>query len=492
MASITLTITSLFNHYLLKNINFGDKIYDNAVICILSLFFSSFLLYINQFFTKESYNWIKFKFWYRHKDPLNFKTEWYKHDSREVICNSDIYFCMDIRKTDSINKYIKKKLSEINNTEIFSEKGASKLEFRGIGCKSIYNGSIFPFFYKGKNIVYVQDNSNMLYMSDISLMSKNVESIQHALGHCLSMIKSEENIVDSNIKIYEFEKSENSKSEKVSLSSYDPYKIIGNISPNKTIDKLFYEQKDDLMKLVERFKNGNVYPKNVGIDNKLGILLYGPPGTGKTGTILGLANYLQRNILIINFGKISKKKELDSILNAKNFSNYIFVFDEFDCILDVLTNKKDESKQYDEEKHTDWSKILAVSNEEERKEVLKIMKESLTKNTQDESIDLGYLLSKLDGLEDCTNRIIIATTNHPEKINPSLLRPGRFDIKLCLDNCTKNMYYDILKSYFSDINENTLKREVEKLKPKRWSPLEVYNKCIVYNDFYKTIDFLIK
>jgi len=134
--------------------------------------------------------------------------------------------------------------------------------------------------------------------------------------------------------------------------------------------------------------------------------------------------------------------------------------------------------------------ILAVSNEEERKEVLKIMKDTLTKTKQDESIDLGYLLSKLDGLEDCTNRIIIATTNHPENINPVLLRPGRFDIKLCLDNCTKNMYHDILKSYFINIDEHTLNREVEKLKPKKWSPLEVYNKCIIYNDFYKTIDSL--
>ena len=52
MASLTLALTSLINHYLVKNVDFGDKIYDNAFIGIFSILLSSIFLYANDFFTK--------------------------------------------------------------------------------------------------------------------------------------------------------------------------------------------------------------------------------------------------------------------------------------------------------------------------------------------------------------------------------------------------------------------------------------------------------
>jgi chaperone BCS1 len=33
----------------------------------------------------------------------------------------------------------------------------------------------------------------------------------------------------------------------------------------------------------------------------------------------------------------------------------------------------------------------------------------------------------LDGVVDCPNRILVMTTNHPEKLDPALIRPGRID-----------------------------------------------------------------
>lgn len=301
------------------------------------------------------------------------------------------------------------------------------------------------------------------------------------LGYITMKIEEKSDIVPD-IGIYEF----------VDLKSQ--FKFVGKISKNKTLDKLYYDQKNDLVELVNKFKKGNMYPKTTSIDNKLGILLYGPPGTGKTGTILGIANYLNRSILTVNFTKLTKRKELDHILQPENYSKYIYIFDEFDCILNVLTNKKEVVEN--DKKEIDWSKIIAVSDGEERKEIFKMMSDSIKKEEKDDDIDIGYLLSKLDGLEDCSDRIIIATTNHPEYINPALLRPGRFDIKLCLSNCTTKMYYDILKSFFSDVDVNDLddeiKKETDKITPKKWSPLEVYNICLLSNNFYKTIELLLK
>lgn len=37
------------------------------------------------------------------------------------------------------------------------------------------------------------------------------------------------------------------------------------------------------------------------------------------------------------------------------------------------------------------------------------------------------LLNVLDGVVDTPNRILVMTTNHPEKLDPALIRPGRID-----------------------------------------------------------------
>jgi chaperone BCS1 len=42
-------------------------------------------------------------------------------------------------------------------------------------------------------------------------------------------------------------------------------------------------------------------------------------------------------------------------------------------------------------------------------------------------LDLSGLLNVLDGVVDCPNRILVMTTNHPEKLDPALIRPGRID-----------------------------------------------------------------
>jgi chaperone BCS1 len=226
------------------------------------------------------------------------------------------------------------------------------------------------------------------------------------------------------------------------------------------------------------------------MDNKLGILLYGPPGTGKTGTISAIANLLQRHVIMINFSEVTTCSQLDTILSSANNKDYIYVFDEFDCILNVLTNPATQAQaQTAETKQERWHELLAVAEGEERKDILNMIRES-KKPATNTPLDLAYLLSKLDGLEDNNNRLIIATTNNPDKINPALLRPGRFDIKLCLGNCTTAMYTDILTAYFGLSAADIEIVGNAGIPEKRFSPLEVINAALTHPDLAATLDIL--
>jgi len=59
-------------------------------------------------------------------------------------------------------------------------------------------------------------------------------------------------------------------------------------------------------------------------------------------------------------------------------------------------------------------------------DALFVGREAVTKNTQ-KQISFSGLLNALDGVRAQEGRIIFMTTNHPEKLDPALMRPGRAD-----------------------------------------------------------------
>jgi cell division protease FtsH len=58
---------------------------------------------------------------------------------------------------------------------------------------------------------------------------------------------------------------------------------------------------------------------------------------------------------------------------------------------------------------------------------------------------LNQILVEMDGFETGTNVIIIAATNRPDILDPALLRPGRFDRKVVMDNPDIKGRLEILK-----------------------------------------------
>ena len=267
--------------------------------------------------------------------------------------------------------------------------------------------------------------------------------------------------------------------------------VLGDVSIHKTFNSLYFEQKEELLNVLTRFKDKIMYPKKISMDNKLGILLYGPPGTGKTGTISAIANFLGRHVATINLSSI-KRSTLNEKLKHSFYNNKVLVFDEFDCMLDVLLNKSQiNSQETKEEKGSTLAEMLAVTDDkEERKNIIEMFKNGRNKNN--EIVDLPYLLQKLDGLESSEGRIIIATTNNPDLINPVLLRPGRFDLKLCLSNCTSQMYVDILSAFY-ELDEDGRKTIMKAHLPeKKWSPLQVINTCLTTNNLNSTLKALNK
>jgi SpoVK/Ycf46/Vps4 family AAA+-type ATPase len=71
-----------------------------------------------------------------------------------------------------------------------------------------------------------------------------------------------------------------------------------------------------------------------------------------------------------------------------------------------------------------------------------ILSSLLKINNANKNNNLSYLLNMLDGIHECSGRILIMTTNRLEVLDKALIRPGRIDIKLHFKKCSS---YDVAK-----------------------------------------------
>lgn len=484
MESLVQHISTFTTVYFTGAVNTGNRVLDNTAIAVLSLIIVQSVSYCFQNWRKI-YNCIVYHIYGMNKYPLeiwrapysytfettdaeflkenfsksmyHFRTEGYFN--RTTVEHSNLMASL-IQKSNMC--YLRDKNNDIIHGDKYLSHVPGNIKNEGIYLIAIDDtGS--PVYYSTQGLIYYSNRDGYLKLS--GFIKEYLEE---------ELTKSSHKLNKSN-EIYVMKTKLDDDRPITELVS------IGQICKKKTFDTLFYTQKEELITLLEKFKNKSLYPPHVPMDNKLGILLYGPPGTGKTGTISAVANYLGRSLTLLDFSKISTCEELDNILDPKRYDHTVFVFDEFDCLLDVLGEGKQEDK-------TDWSSMLLMADGDERKHIFSMMKEG--KRAVKQSLNIAYLLQKLDGLESAENRIIIATTNNPDKINPALLRPGRFDLKLCLSNCTKEMYAKILENYYK--SETDVYSRVQKVNiPENiYSPLEIINLAVQTPSLNKLLDIL--
>jgi chaperone BCS1 len=76
-------------------------------------------------------------------------------------------------------------------------------------------------------------------------------------------------------------------------------------------------------------------------------------------------------------------------------------------------------------------------------------------------ITLSGLLNVLDGFHAPSGVLFVMTTNHVEKLDQALLRPGRIDYKLYLGKASDFQKVELYRRFFSDASETDAREFVE-------------------------------
>jgi len=74
---------------------------------------------------------------------------------------------------------------------------------------------------------------------------------------------------------------------------------------------------------------------------------------------------------------------------------------------------------------------------------------------KDDKITLSYILNIIDGIRETPGRILIITSNDYNSLDPALIRPGRIDMTLEMNNASIDVIKEMYNHYYNDfIPEN--------------------------------------
>ncbi|CAN6839900.1 unnamed protein product [Brassica oleracea var. botrytis] len=198
-------------------------------------------------------------------------------------------------------------------------------------------------------------------------------------------------------------------------------------------DELRREVIDDL----DRFIRRKEFYKRVGKAWKRGYLLYGPPGTGKSSLVAAMANYLRFDVYDLQLASVMRDADLRRLLLATR-NRSILVIEDIDCAVDL-------------------------PNRLEKQPV-----DCKNRGETQGPLTLSGLLNFIDGLwSSCGDeRIIIFTTNHKDRLDPALLRPGRMDMHIYMGHCSFQGFKTLASNYLG-LNDTTMPHrlypEIERL-----------------------------
>lgn len=230
---------------------------------------------------------------------------------------------------------------------------------------------------------------------------------------------------------------------------------------NKSLNNLFGTHIDQVKQRLNMFQTNKAWYEDKGIPYTFGLLLHGLPGCGKTSLIKAIAKDTNRHIINI---KLTNNVTLTQLRNLfysdklKIVSNQstpqyitipvdqrIYVMEDVDCLTTILNQRNDAKTEEENLTEEDHRNIKMLGKERWRQ----------LKNLNNDSITLADILNIIDGVLETPGRILILTSNYPDKLDKALLRPGRIDLIIEFKECDseqlkqmfdhfyqKDLYYD--------------------------------------------------
>ena len=265
---------------------------------------------------------------------------------------------------------------------------------------SPWNGS-FSFWYKNRLLTFrsVQNENRFFPKEEISVscIGRSSQVLKDLLNECrteyLRLVKNKTSIF------------------KHRNGDWDKVGAVDVRQPNTVI--INEEKKIALLEDIKCFLESQAWYSGQGIPHRKGYLLYGPPGTGKSSLSLLIAGECDLDVYILNLSRVDDDS-LDELFN-KLPARCVVLLEDIDAV------NSTHSRQRGTVTATQHDTTFSAREKPEAK------------------VSLFTLLNVIDGIGSQEGRLLIMTTNHEDRLDPALIRPGRVDVKLELGLTTKDI-----------------------------------------------------
>ena len=177
-----------------------------------------------------------------------------------------------------------------------------------------------------------------------------------------------------------------------------------------------------ILKDVQEFQEARTWYLDRGIPYRRGYLLHGPPGTGKTSFVQALAGKLDFNIAMLSLSQRGLTDDLLNHLLLNVPARTIVLLEDADA---------------------------AFSNRRQRDD----------DGYSGANVTYSGLLNALDGVASAEERVIFMTTNHIERLDDALIRPGRVDMTVHLGNATEWQMAQLWDRFYAQIDADGVRKQ---------------------------------
>lgn len=184
----------------------------------------------------------------------------------------------------------------------------------------------------------------------------------------------------------------------------------------KNLNNIIIPEKEDVIADIQDFLDSEDWYKSRSIPYRRGYMFYGDTGTGKTTLAIALAKYFKKDMFVLNPSGVKDDELRDLFRNLNKKS--ILLLEDADAVFSKNRDKKD----------------------------------------TDIKFNFSTLLNCLDGVFSKEGVITIFTTNHPEQLDKALVREGRIDYKLAINNPTLESINKYIQMFYgTELNIDVIK-----------------------------------
>jgi hypothetical protein len=197
------------------------------------------------------------------------------------------------------------------------------------------------------------------------------------------------------------------------------------------------EVKARLMADVRCFLDSEAWYRDMGLAWTRGYMFHGPPGTGKTSSGLAMSHEAQMDIYNLDLGAIATDEHLRRLVELIP-PRAVVVMEDVDAMSDVVLSRE-----------AALPAAQAPLNPVEMEPARKV------------GVTLSGLLNVLDGMVCGHGRVVVMTSNHADRLDPALVRPGRIDMQVLLGRASRRMIADMFALFFPSADADPLARQVD-------------------------------